>query len=211
MLRKLLKSKSGGSAREAIPAWRPDFRDVELLPDLKTVRTTFFVNAGAITLALAALLATALRESKLRSLHGEIARAEDSIARLERPSKQAVATYGQFQTEAKTIEEIAGFAPVGSALSRSDLLIHLSQGLPPAIAFNRIEMRGGGVVLAGVARGSGTSAIQLISEYEKQLREDPVLKDIYGGVSQGGVVREVEDASRFRFEITLASKTPAKK
>lgn len=38
-----------------VPAWHPDFRNNELLPDVKAVRTNFLVNFIALTLALASV------------------------------------------------------------------------------------------------------------------------------------------------------------
>ena len=43
----LLKKKSDAAA-PAVPAWHPNFRDYEKLPDVKVVRTAFFINAAAI-------------------------------------------------------------------------------------------------------------------------------------------------------------------
>ena len=44
----LLKKKSEAAAAPTVPAWHPNFRNYEKLPDLKVVRTAFFVNGAAI-------------------------------------------------------------------------------------------------------------------------------------------------------------------
>ena len=48
-----LKKKSEASAAPAVPNWHPNFRNFEKLPDIKVVRTAFFVNGAAVSVALA--------------------------------------------------------------------------------------------------------------------------------------------------------------
>ena len=47
----LLKKKPDAAAANLTPAWHPNFRNFERLPDTKVVRTTFFINGGAIAVA----------------------------------------------------------------------------------------------------------------------------------------------------------------
>ena len=49
----LLKKKSDADAAPAVPAWHPNFRNYQKLPDIKVVRTAFFVNGIAILLVVA--------------------------------------------------------------------------------------------------------------------------------------------------------------
>ena len=52
----LLKKKSDAAAVSLVPAWHPNFRNFEKLPDIKVVRTAFFVNGAALFLAVALLI-----------------------------------------------------------------------------------------------------------------------------------------------------------
>jgi len=76
----LLKKKPDAAAN-LTPAWHPNFRNFERLPDTKVVRTTFFVNATAIVVALVALIFTANREIGLHSLNSQIGEIEAQIVR----------------------------------------------------------------------------------------------------------------------------------
>ena len=68
-----LKKKSDASTAAQVPPWHPNFRNYEKLPDVKQVRTAFFVNAAAITVALALLTYFGVQEWQLRSLNAQIA------------------------------------------------------------------------------------------------------------------------------------------
>jgi hypothetical protein len=209
----LLKKADGVEARET-PAWRPDFRKLNKLPDIKAVRTSFFINMTAGAAAFGALLFTGMREYNIFDLSGDLAKTNASIASLEIPSTKAYNTYVKFQSEAKIIDEVQIF--LGSEKPRSDLLLHLAGGLPESIALSRIEQRGGNLVIAGVVRGNYTEGVSVVSAYERQLRDDTELKREFATVSQGSISRSGESGSaRVLFEITLnppaPSKTPAKK
>jgi hypothetical protein len=62
----LLKKKSDASA--ASPAWHPNLRIVEQLPDTKVVRTAFFVNGLAATIAIVLALYLGHQEWKLHGV-----------------------------------------------------------------------------------------------------------------------------------------------
>src|SRR5258708_33520583 len=68
-----LKKKSEAAAAPTVPAWHPNFRNYEKLPDIKVVRTAFFVNAGAITITLALLTYFGFQEWQLHTLKTQVA------------------------------------------------------------------------------------------------------------------------------------------
>jgi len=45
-----------GKKKKDFPAWHPDFRVTDDLPDIKAVRTDFLINIGSVGLALALLV-----------------------------------------------------------------------------------------------------------------------------------------------------------
>ncbi|HUR59026.1 MAG TPA: hypothetical protein VM029_15030, partial [Opitutaceae bacterium] len=76
----LLKKKSEAAAAPTVPAWHPNFRNYEKLPDIKVVRTAFFVNGAAIFLALSLVTYFGFKEWQLHVLQGQIAAADKQIA-----------------------------------------------------------------------------------------------------------------------------------
>ena len=51
-MRSLLKKKAEAAASQ-VPAWHPNFRNYQRLPDIKVVRTAFFINGFAALIAIA--------------------------------------------------------------------------------------------------------------------------------------------------------------
>jgi hypothetical protein len=52
--------------------WRPDFRDADALPDVKTVRTSFFVSALALSLAMMSLMHVGFHEYSIISAQAKV-------------------------------------------------------------------------------------------------------------------------------------------
>src|SRR3954471_18196978 len=123
-----LKKKSDAGAAPHVPAWHANFRNYEKLPDIKVVRTAFFINGAAITVALALLVYFALQEWNLRGINLQIADWQRKIDRDKKQSDQAVALFKKFQQEEAKALEVDAF--VKSKPSVSALLIRLGQTIP---------------------------------------------------------------------------------
>lgn len=166
----LLKKKSNAPAAPAVPAWHPNFRDYEKLPDVKVVRTAFFINGAAILVLI--LLGTyfGLHEWQLHVLNVQIADEQRQIDRDKRPSEQAVAAYRKFQAEQAKEAEVEAF--VKSRPILSDLLLRLAKTLPENVAIDTVEMRTNGVALRLSVRGSPEVAAGYATAYLEQLRAD---------------------------------------
>ena len=65
---------------EAELNWRPDFRDRQSLPDIKTVRTTFFITAIAVTIAVVSIMHVGFQEYKIYSLGKKIEEGKAEIS-----------------------------------------------------------------------------------------------------------------------------------
>src|SRR5262245_22971102 len=123
-----LKKKSEAAAGPLVPSWHPNFRNYEKLPDVKQVRTAFFVNFAAMAVACAALALFGLQEYNLRGLNKQIADYEQRIKQDKKKSDQAVALYKKFQAEEAKILEVDTF--IKSKPEVSDLLLRLAQLVP---------------------------------------------------------------------------------
>ena len=166
----LFKKKSDASAASLVPAWHPNFRNYEKLPDIKVVRTAFFVNGAAIFAALGLLLYFCFQEWQLHVINAQIATAEAQI-RLNKPgSDQAVALYGKFKAEEAKFAEVDAF--VKSKPIVSDLILHLGQTLPKNVALENLDLRETGLALRIVVRGAPEAAAGYASAYLEQLRTD---------------------------------------
>jgi hypothetical protein len=169
----LLKKKSDAAAAPAVPNWHPNFRNYEKLPDIKVVRTAFFINGAAIFIALALGIYFGTKEWQLRVIKGQIAEVERQITTNKRPSDQAVALYKKFQAEEARINEVDVF--VKSKPLVSALILRLADTLPKNIAIDSIDMRVDGLVLRLSVRGDSAAASGYATDYLEQLRADKEL------------------------------------
>jgi hypothetical protein len=169
----LLKKKSDATAAPAVPNWHPNFRNFEKLPDTKVVRTAFFINGAAITIALALGIYFATKEWQLRSLNLQLAEEQKKIDRDKKPSDQAVLLFKKFQAEEARVMEVDTFIkskPVVSAL-----MVRLGETLPPNLALDNADFRDVGLVLRLSVRGAPETALGLAAAYLDQLRADKEL------------------------------------
>jgi hypothetical protein len=169
----LLKKKSDAAAAPAVPSWHPNFRNFERLPDTKVVRTAFFVNVAAITVAVALGIFFAMKEWQLRVLNRQIAEEVRKIERDKRPSDLAVAQFKKFQAEETRVLEVDTF--IKSKPIVSALILRLGETLPPDIAVDNVDFREAGLVLRVSVRGTPEAALGLATAYLAQLRADKEL------------------------------------
>lgn len=168
-----LKKKSEVGTAPLIPAWHPNFRNFERLPDIKVVRTAFFVNGAAVSVALALLIYFGMQEWQIRGLHTQIAEWQRQIDRDKSGSDKAVGLYKKFQAEEAKITEVDNF--VKSKPSVSNLVLHLSQTLPANIAYDGLDLRDNGMILRLTVRGTSDAALGYATNYLEQLRADKQL------------------------------------
>ena len=169
----LLKKKSDASAAPQVPAWHPNFRNYEKLPDIKVVRTAFFVNGAAIFVAVGLLLYFGFQEWQLHVLNGQVADWQRQIDRDKPESDKAVALYKKFVAEEAKIDDVDAF--VKSKPITSDLILHLGQTLPNNIAVDTLDLRETGLALRLTVRGAPEAAAGYATAYLDQLRNDKEL------------------------------------
>jgi len=169
----LLKRKSKGTASPAVPAWHPNFRDYDRLPDVKTVRTAFFINVAAIAICLSLATYLASHEWQLHVVRSQIATRQAEIDRDKKPSDAQVVIYRKFQAEEARVKDVEAF--VTSRPLVSELLIRIARTLPENIALNSFDLRSVGLVLKLAVRGSPEDAAGYATAYLDQLRADPTL------------------------------------
>ncbi len=205
----LLKKKTDAAAANRMPAWHPNFRNYEQLPDIKAVRTSFFVNGGAIFAVLALLVYFGVQELQLYSVNAQIADWEAQIARDQPASSRAVAQFKQFQAEEAKVNDVLAFQAARPVVS--DLVLQLGQTLPANIALDSFELREGTINLRATVRGAPDMASGYASQYEAQLKNDPVLAQVVADVTLTNLNR-IPSTGRLAIELVLKLKpAPAKK
>lgn len=174
MLAKLLERvRPAREAKAAVAGWHPDFRDVRKLPDVKVVRTAFFIN-GVLAVAGVLLGGTlAFREWQVREVLGKISEEDVKIARDRPLSEAALKQYQAFREDFARVEEVSAFVAARPSVPR--LLRRLGETLPPDLALDGFELREEGLALRFTARGDALVASGLATRYLEALRGDAAL------------------------------------
>jgi len=196
-------TKKSDSAALTAPAWHPNLRIVENLPDTKVVRTAFFVNGAALVVVIALLLVLGHQEWSLHEVHKQIADLQRDIDRDKRESAAAVKLYGDFKTEEAKTVEVADF--VASKPIISAIVLRLGVMTPKKIALDNIDFRDTGFTIRATVKGAPDRASGDASAYEKQLRADKVLGPMFSEVDLL-TMRRSTSSGRLVIEILCAYK-----
>jgi hypothetical protein len=216
LLKKKKKPEDAASAMPLVPAWHPNFRNFQQLPDIKVVRTAFFVNGAAVFIALGLLVFLGQREYELHSLRSQIAAYQSLIDRDQAGSDQAKELYKKFQEQEKRINDVDAFTKSKPLVS--EILLRLGETRPKNIALESIEVRApeGNVpvpptiVLVGSVRGTSELASGEASAYQDLLKNDPVMGAKFEEVTVTSSTRDA-GTGRLRIELTIKFKPTAAK
>jgi hypothetical protein len=195
--------KSEKAASSLAPSWHPNFRNFDRLPDVKVVRTSFFVNCFAIMITSAVLLCFVLQEYKLHEVRLQIGDWQRQIDDNKKPSEQAVQLYQKFQNDEKKVAAVDAF--VKTDFVRSDFIIELGQSLPKDIALTSVEVNEAGASLHGIVRGTYDEASGQAQTYINQLQADPSLSQKFGTITMPNIDPDSK-GNQLNFEISMKSK-----
>jgi Tfp pilus assembly protein PilN len=195
--------KSDQSQGPLVPAWHPNFRNHERLPDTKVVRTQFFVNFAAIAVAASLLLYFSYQEYRIKNLRHQVAEWQSQIDTNRKASAQAQLLSRKFGEEEKKIDELNNF--LKQRMELSEFLQHIGSTLPPEMAVDAVEVRETGVDLRGVAAGTPDEASGRTSAYVEMLKQDKYLLDIFEDVALNRLER-AQGSERLTFAVFLRFK-----
>ena len=178
--------------------WRPDFRDRQSLPDIRTVRTTFFITAIAVTIAVMSVMHVGFQEYTIYSLGKKIEEGKAKIASRQDLHVKAIGMKNLFLAQEKRIDEINTFEE--RQLAASDLILDSGKSLSPGMSLLSIEYIDEKAVFQGFVVAS-EEADSLLKDYMEKLRNVDSLKDRYADINQVLVERESgTDLIKFHLE-----------
>lgn len=199
-----LKRKRDAAAAVVLPAWHPNFRNFEKLPDTKVVRTAFFTNIAAASATAVMLFWFAFGEYQLHGVQREIEEVQAQIASDQAASDLAIKKYKTFQATAARLAEIDAFLKSKPLIS--PLLLRLGETLPDSVAIAEFDLDAKGLRLLGAVRGSPDLAAGHASAYRDRLRDDEKLKEVFDSVTLKDLRRDPQ-SGRMVVELFLASKS----
>jgi hypothetical protein len=177
----LALTKKSDAAVVVVPAWHPNVRIVENLPDTKVVRTAFFVNGAAMLVAIALALYLGIQEWKLHEVNKQIGEWQRQIDNDKTQSEQAVSLYQTFKLEEAKTAEVVDF--VASRPVLSNIILRLGVVTPKKIALDSLDFKDSGVSIRATIKGAPDRASGDASAFEKQLRADKVLGPMFEDVN----------------------------
>lgn len=204
MLSLLKKSPDQAQAASA-PAWHPNFRNFAELPDIKVVRTKFFVNGTMILMTAALALAFIYQEYKIADLERQVAEWQQQVNKDKKPSDQAVALFKKYLDQERKVLELNTYVK-SARLTVSEFFKHLGDTLPRNIALTNIEIKEGGVTIYGMVSGAPESASGTASAYEKQLSSDQYITQYFDTPKLTSLVRD-PGSGMMTLELNIKFKT----
>jgi hypothetical protein len=205
----LLQKRSEQSQVGLVPAWHPNFRNQERLPDTKVVRTFFFVNITGITVVFCLILLFCYQEYRINNLGRQVADWQALIAKDKKDADEAVALSKKFAEEERKIRELEAF--LKARLILPEFLCHLGSTLPEDMVIDNVDLREGGVDLRGTAAGSPEEASGRTSAYVEQLRQDKYLSGIFESKDVRQNVTRDKSSMRMTFDLFLRFKEEGKR
>jgi hypothetical protein len=177
----LTLTKKSDAAQIVVPAWHPNLRNADNLPDTKVVRTAFFINGAAMLVAIALALYLGIQEWKLHEVKKQISDWQRQIDRDTKESAEKVALYQDFKAEEAKTNEVADF--VTSKPVISEIVLRLGSITPKKIALDGLDFKASGFNIRATVKGAPDRASGDVSAFEKQLRTDRVLGPMFDQVN----------------------------
>jgi len=197
--------KKSDATPASAPLWHPNFRNFERLPDTKVVRTTFFINVSAITLAAGLAIVMGWREYRIMDLKVQIGETQAVIDKNAKENAESIRLSKVFEEEGKKIAEASAFSK--RALPPSEFILLLGKTLPKVVQIESVDMRFSGVsgdqcALRGIVAGTKDEASGSASKYVESLRTLSVLGSKFESVSLASINPDPVGAF-LRFEINI--------
>ena len=161
--------------------WRPDFRDVQELPDTKVIRTGFLLNFLAIMLTLSLGILYAFKEYSLQTVAASLSDLEAQVAGSTTENNRILKASRRFEESRRVIAELVAFDE--QLVDYPIFLEQLSEVRPDNIILERIDIGSveeeneekGETVLAELngrllPTPEGTAS-EVISRFQESLRE----------------------------------------
>jgi len=127
------------SKKEEFPAWHPDFRISEDLPDIKAVRTDFLINIGAVTFAALLIFWLFYRELSIAGLTSELDQLVEVREQLEPDNRKAVGLNARFMKKKQLSDDIDRFYSAPFDVPR--FFADIARIRPADILFEEISYR----------------------------------------------------------------------
>jgi len=126
------------SKKDTHPLWRPDFRDVQTLPDTKFVRTDFLMNFVAIVVTITVIVFFSIREYNLHVAGKAVNNLRQQVDESEADNRAILLNNKQFLQSSSLAREVVAFD--AQIASFPELMAIVSESTPEGMIFTSIRL-----------------------------------------------------------------------
>lgn len=200
-----------------MPAWHPDFRSKDKLPDVKAVRTSFFINGASVLLLLILAISLAIQEFRQFNLENDIQLLEAKIAEQTPRNTEVLQMNNRFVAHQRLINEVVGY--LDGSMELSGFLVALGETLHPEMTLSNIRYQGTGgratgagqITITGSIFATPEAAAGVITDYLNVFHENPFLAGMVGEAEPSSLVPTPEgDRMAFGIRLMLIDETDEK-
>ncbi len=194
--------------------WHQDFRNAEALPDIKVIRTQFFVNVVAIVIPLFVAIMWIQNEVSLNSLKGSIADLQEEKTSMQSSNAELVELSREFMKEPAKIESLDGY--YYNLFPVSDYLVTLSDQVGEDMVVSSLELKksnrvaGNDVIdvwesrIAGYVAQGDQGAITRVNSFVEDIGKEELLEPHIDEAFLDNLSRDQEtDTLNFVVSITM--------
>lgn len=117
--------------------WRLNFREASLLPDIKAVRSVFFINFSLLTVTMILLFVWGFMEWQIGTLGYLISKDKKEIDFRKKSNAELLRQSAEFERWAGLINEIQGF--VGIPMKPSQFLLSIGEAKAPKMMLSQMS------------------------------------------------------------------------
>ena len=195
--------------------WHQDFRNADALPDIKVIRTRFFVNFVALVIPLFVATMWIQKEVALNTLKSDIQELETDKSSMQASNNALVELSREFMKESAKIESLDEY--YWNLFPLSDYLVTLSDKVGEEMVVSTMELKksnrvsGNDVVdvwesrIAGYVAQGDQGAITRVNNFVEEVGQVELLKPHIDEAFLDNLVRDQEtDTLNFVVSITMA-------
>lgn len=126
------------SKKDTQPLWRPDFREVQTLPDTKFVRTDFLMNFVAIVVTVAVIVFFSIREYNLYVAGKAVSSLREQVEENEANNRAILLDNKRFMQSSALAEEVVAFD--SQIAGFPGMVAILAGAVPEGMVFNSLRI-----------------------------------------------------------------------
>lgn len=185
--------------------WRPNFRDYESLPDIRAVRTQYFVPVLAIVIATILSFYILFQEYRAVGIEEDILSLEAEIEKYREQHDEKVELNAEFMKISRKLSEVVEFKQ--GKLAASDALLSLSSNLLEGMHLDRVEYYEGRANIEGSVLVPAEEASRLVNDYLKAIEEADAFQGLLSEYKLTSLDRSsAGNTIAFRIEATAEEK-----